>query len=164
MKLAPFPNPRDLIRQWENGEIKRETLHTLMAEHQAAIIKEAEEERLNPIASYLDRVMNKRMAKKLINLHGEANLRELLLALSEMPDFLPAGFLWNINHWDLPLHCFIRNKRAPVFRIKEVFVKSSRAMMLIEHGSAKKKETQREKIHFERHWRGEMKVVSREEM
>lgn len=162
MKLAPFPNPRDLIRQWENGEIERETLHLLMAQHRAAIIEEAEEERLNPIASYVDRVMNKRMAKKLINLHGEANLRELIFALSEMPDFLPAAFLWNINHWDLPLHCFIRNKREPVFRIKEVFVRSSRAMMLIEHGSAKKGETQREKIHFERHWRGEMKVTKRE--
>lgn len=161
MKLAPFPNPRDLIRQWENGEIERETLHLLMAEHQAAIIQEAEEERLNPIAAYLDRMMNKRMAKKLINLHGEANLRELISALSEMPNFLPAAFLWNINHWDLPLHCFIRNKREPVFRIKEVFVKSSRAMMLIEHGSVKKGKTQREKIHFERHWRGEMKVSRR---
>ncbi len=162
MKLAPFPSPRVLVLQWEAGEIKREELQRLMALHQAAILEEAEEERANPVASYVDRMMNKRMAKKLINAHGEANMRELCLALSEVPEFLPAAFLWNADHWDLPLHCFIRNKREPIFRIREVFVRSDRAMMLVEHGSSKKKETERERFHFERHWRGEMKVVKRE--
>lgn len=164
MKLAPFPSPRALIRQWEQGEIQRETLHALMAQHQAAIIEEAEEERLNPFASYLDRMMNKRMAKKLITRYGEANIRELCFALSELSDFLPAAFLWNVNHWDLPLHCFIRHKREPIFRIQEVFIRSARAMMLIEHGSARKGATIRERVHFERHWRGEMQVVKRERL
>ena len=89
MKLAPFPSPRVLVLQWEAGEIKREELQRLMALHQAAILEEAEEERANPVASYVDRMMNKRMAKKLINAHGEANMRELCLALSEVPEFLP---------------------------------------------------------------------------
>lgn len=162
MKLAPFPNPRELVRQWEAGEIERETLQHLMAQHQAAIIAEAEEERLNPFASYLDRMMNKRMAKKLINLHGEAKVRELCFALSELPDFLPAAFLWNVNHWDLPLHCFLRHKREPLFIIEEAFIRSSRAMLLVEHGSGQKANRIRERIHFERHWRGEMKAVKRE--
>ncbi|MDB4271732.1 hypothetical protein N9873_04100 [Akkermansiaceae bacterium] len=164
MKLAPFPSPRALVRQWEKGEIKREELHALIAQHQAAILAEAEEERANPIAAYLDRLSNKRMAKKLINQHGEASLRELCLGLSELPEFLPAAFLWNADHWDLPFHCFIRHQKEPVFRIREVFLRQGRAMMLIEHGSAKKRETTRERITFERHWRGEMKVVSREEV
>lgn len=150
------------MRQWEKGEITRDQLHVLMTQHQEAILAEAEEERENPFASYIDRMVNKRMAKKLIDRHGEANLRELCLALSELEDFLPAAFLWNVNHWDLPLHCFFRNKREPVFRVRDVFVKHHRAMMLIEHGSANKRQTQRERIHFERHWKGEMKVVRRE--
>ncbi|MDB4507076.1 hypothetical protein N9055_02545 [Akkermansiaceae bacterium] len=54
MKLAPFPSPRALVRQWEKGEIKREELHALMAQHQEAILAEAEEERANPIAAYID--------------------------------------------------------------------------------------------------------------
>ncbi|MEN8695631.1 MAG: hypothetical protein ACN4GG_09135 [Akkermansiaceae bacterium] len=164
MKLAPFPTPRELVRQWEAGEIKREKLHELMAQHQAAIIAEAEEERLNPFAGYLDRMLNQRMAKKLIKAHGEANIRELCLALSELPDFLPAAFLWNVNHWDLPLHCFIRHKREPVFLIHEAFVRSGRGMLLIEHGSVQKAQRTRERIHFERHWRGEMKVTKREDI
>jgi len=164
MKLAPFPSPRTLVRQWEKGEIKREELHLLMAQHQTAILAEAEEEHANPIAAYLERMTNKRSAKKLINQHGEASLRELCLALSELPEFLPAAFLWNADHWDLPFHCFIRNKREPVFRIREVFLRSSRAIMLIEHGAAQKRRTTRERITLERHWRGEMKVVAREQI
>jgi hypothetical protein len=43
-------------------------------------------------------------------------------------------------------------------------VKSSRAVMLVEHGSAKKSETRRERLTFKRHWKGEMEVVKREDM
>jgi len=132
MKLAPFPSPRILVRRWENGEIEREEMQRLMAEHQYALLEEAEEVRKvrkNPVASYVEGLMSKRAAKKLIRAHGEAGIRELLLALSEVENFLPSAYLWNAMHWDVPLYCFIRTKRAPIFRVKEMWVKSDRGEM-----------------------------------
>jgi len=163
MKLAPFPTPNVLIRQWQDGEIEREELHELMAHHQRALLEEAEESRRNPIASYVEGVMNKRAAKRLIRDHGEAAIRELLVAMAEMDDFSPAAYLWNADHWDVALHCFVRHKSAPVIRIKETMIKSQRAVILIEHGGGKKKDTLRERVSFQRDWKGAMKVVKREQ-
>ncbi len=162
MKLAPFPTPDVLIRRWQDGEIEREELHELMAHHQRALLEEAEEARKNPIAAYVEGVMNKRVAKRLIRDHGEAAIRELLVAMAEMEDFAPAAYLWNADHWDVALHCFIRSKSAPVFRIKETMIKSGRAVILIEHGGGKKKDTLRERVSFKRHWKGAMRVEKRE--
>lgn len=159
MKLAPFPSPRVLVRRWEAGEIKREELQALMAEHQRAILEEAEEVFQNPIAAFIEGVVNKRIAKRLMRQHGEAGVRELLVALSELEDFPPSAFLWNAMHWDVPLHCFIRSKSAPVFRVKEMWVKSDRGEMFIEYGELKK--LRKERVIFERHWRGEMRVSER---
>jgi len=103
--------------------------------------------------------LNKRAAKRLIRLHGEAGVRELLVALSEVEGFPPSAFLWNAMHWDVPLHCFLRTKRAPVFRVKEMWVKSDRGEMLVEHGDVKT--LQKERFVFERHWKGEMLVSQR---
>ena len=162
MKLAPFPTPKALIRRWQNGEIEREELHELMAHHQRALLEEAEESRKNPIAAYVEGLMNKRVAKRLISEHGEAAIRELLAAMAELEDFPPSAYLWNADHWDVALHCFIRSKNAPVFRIRETLIKSQRAVILIEHGGGKKKDTLRERVSFERNWQGEMKVSKRE--
>ena len=162
MKLAPFPTPKALIRRWQNGEIEREELHELMAHHQRALLEEAEESRKNPIAAYVEGLMNKRVAKRLISEHGEAAIRELLAAMAELEDFPPSAYLWNADHWDVALHCFIRSKSAPVFRIRETLIKSQRAVILIEHGGGKKKDTLRERVSFERNWQGEMKVSKRE--
>jgi hypothetical protein len=43
-------------------------------------------------------------------------------------------------------------------------VKSSQAVMLVEHGSAKKSKNRRERLTFKRHWKGEMEVVKREDV
>ena len=40
MKLAPFPTPPNLIRQWQEGEIEREEMQRLMGEHQKELLKE----------------------------------------------------------------------------------------------------------------------------
>jgi hypothetical protein len=162
MKLAPFLTPRILIRQWQEGEIDREEMQRLMAEHQAALLEEAEEYHRNPVAGYLEGLLNKRAARRLLAAHSEAAIRELFLALSWLDDFPPSAFLWNADHWDLALHAFFRTKTAPVFRVREMMIKSSRAVILIEYGSPKKSEICRERMTFARHWRGEMEVVKRE--
>ncbi len=164
MKLAPFPTPRALIQQWQDGEIEREEMQRLMAQHQQALLDEAEEYYQNPIAGYLEGLLNKRVVKRLLASHREAAVRELFMALSWLDDFPPAAFLWNADHWDLALHAFIRTKSEPIFRVREMMIKSSRAVMLVEHGSRKKSQMRRERITFQRHWKGEMEVSKREQI
>lgn len=162
MKLAPFPTPRNLILQWQDGEIEREEMQRMMSEHQKELLKEADSYHFNPIAGYLEGLLNKRAARRLVREHGEAAIRELLLALSWLHDFEPGAYLWNADHWDVALHAYFRTKSEPVFRVRELMVKSSRAVMIVEHGSAKRSETRRERLTFKRHWKGEMEVVKRE--
>lgn len=162
MKPGPFPTPRDLMTRWQEGQIEREEMQRLMKQHQAALLQEAEDYHANPIAGYLEGLANKRLAKRLIKEHGEAAVRELLLAMSWLPDFEPAAYLWNADHWDMGLHVFFRSKSEPVFRVRESMIRSSRAIWLIEYGPSKKGRTKRERITFKRHWKGEMEVVKRE--
>jgi hypothetical protein len=162
MKLAPFPTPNHLIEKWQRGEIEREEMQSLMKQHQLALLEEAEEYHRNPIAGYLEGLLNKRAANLLIKAHGEASIREILLAMSHLQVFPPSAYLWNADHWDVSLHAFFRTRSAPVFRIREIMVKSTRAVLLIEHGSPKKSETTLERITLERNWRGDMEVVMRE--
>jgi hypothetical protein len=162
MKLGPFPSPRELMTRWQDGTIEREEMQRLMREHHLALLEEAEDYHANPVAGYLEGLVNKRMAKRLIRDHGEAAVRELLLAMSWLPDFAPAAYLWNADHWDMGLHVFFRHKSEPVFRVRESLIKSERAVWLIEYGSSKKSRVTRERVTFRRHWKGEMEVVKRE--
>ncbi|MGC6565180.1 MAG: hypothetical protein ACON38_06150 [Akkermansiaceae bacterium] len=161
MKLAPFPTPDLLIEQWQQGKIKREEMQRLMKQHQMALLEEAEEYHWNPIAGYLEGLLNKRAARLLIKSHGEAAIREIFLAMSRLQDFPPSAYLWNADHWDVSLHAFLRTRTEPVFRVREILVKTTRATLLIEHGSPKKSETTRERISLERNWKGEMEVTKR---
>jgi hypothetical protein len=162
VKLAPFPTPNHLIEKWQRGEIEREEMQRLMKQHQQALLEEAEEYHRNPIAGYLEGLLNKRAASILIKGHGEAAIREIFLAMSHLQDFPPSAYLWNADHWDVSLHAFLRTRSTPIFRIREIMVKSTRAVLLIEHGSPKKSETTRERITLKRDWRGDMEVVKRE--
>ena len=164
MKLNPFPTPRALIRRWQDGEMEREEMQRLMAEHQAALLDEADQYYQNPIAGYLEGLLNRRAARRLLAEHSEAAVRELFLALSWLDDFPPSAFLWNADHWDLSLHAFFRTRSEPVFRVRELMIKSNCAVVLVEYGSAKRSKTRRERISFQRHWKGEMEVVKREQL
>ena len=159
LALEHLESPRKIFRLWHEGEIKREELQQRLAAHQRAILAEAEESRQNPIASYIEGLLTKRAAAKLIHQHGEANVREMLVALSELENFRLAAFLWNASHWDVPLHCFLRQKKAPVFRIKEMWVKSDRGEMLTQYG--RPEALTHEQFRFSRHWRGHLEVVER---
>jgi len=162
MKLAPFPTPNHLIEKWQRGDIEREEMQRLMKQHQQALLDEAEAYHRNPIAGYLEGLLNKRAAHLLIKAHGEAAIRELFLAISHLQNFPPSAYLWNADHWDISLHAFLRTRSTPVLRIREIMVKTTRAVLLIEHGSPKKSDTTRERITLKRDWQGDMEVTKRE--
>ena len=88
-----------------------------MAEHARELIAEMEEDYQNPAAAWIEGLLAKRAAARLIRRHGSRLLRELLVALADVADFPPARYLWNAGHPDVPLHCFLRMRREPVFRI-----------------------------------------------
>ena len=76
------------------------------------------------------------MAGRLVRRHGSRVVREVLVALAEVPDFPAARHLWNAAHPDVPLHCFLRIRREPVFRILSMNRRSDDIELLVEHGEA----------------------------
>ncbi len=118
-----------------------------------------EEVHANPQASWLESLLNKRQAAKLISSHGEPILREVMLALSELPNFPSAKFLWNADHPDMPLHCFLRTRRDPLFRLIKIYSAPFTLEATVEHGS--KKELIKETFSLERDRLGQLVVRDR---
>ena len=111
----------------------REELHSLMALHARELIQEMENDYQNPAAAWIEGVLAKRAAGRLVRRHG-----------SQLP---PVTRLWNAAHPDVPLHCFLRIRREPVFRIVSVDVQPQCIQVVIEHGQpARGKPTRREFI------------------
>ena len=133
-----IPTPRQLFAQFERGEIEREEFHALMAVHARELIEEMEEDRQNPAAAWIERLLCGRAAARLVRKHGSRLLREILVALSEVPDFPPSRYLWNASHPDVPLHCFLRIRREPVFRIVSIDLRGREIEVATEHGAAPK--------------------------
>jgi hypothetical protein len=131
-----IPTPKQLFAQFERGEIEREELQALMALHARELIAEMEEDYQNPAAAWIERLMVRRAAGRLIRRHGSRLLREVLVALSEVDGFPPARLLWNASHPDLPLDCFLRMRREPVFRIARIEHRSDEIEVTTEHGDA----------------------------
>lgn len=130
-----LPTPDKLLARFERGEIERSELHAQMALHARALIREMEEDHLNPAAALMERIQAGRLARRLVKHHSARLVRECLVALSEVGDFPAADRLWNASHPDLPLHCFMRVKRRPVFRIVAIHQESAMAVRcLTEHG------------------------------
>jgi hypothetical protein len=119
MPQAPF-TPAAIFARFERGEMDRDELHALLALHARELIEEMEEDYQNPAAALLEFLLAKRALKRLLRRHSPGTIREVLVALSKMPDFPPARLLWNAAHPDVPLHCFLRIRREPVFRISEI--------------------------------------------
>lgn len=131
-----IPTPKQLFAQFERGEIEREELQALMAVHARELIGEMEEDYQNPAAAWIERLMARRAAGRLVRRHGSRLLREVLMALAEVEGFPPARHLWNASHPDLPLHCFLRMRREPVFRIARIEHRSEEIEVTTEHGDA----------------------------
>lgn len=113
------------MEQFERGEIERHELHAQMAIHARALIREIEEDHLNPAAALIERLTAVRHARRLVKQHGARLVRECLVALSDVPGFPPSENLWNASHPDVPLYCFMRMRRCPRFRILKIECESA---------------------------------------
>ena len=160
---APPPPPR-LFQLFEADDISREELHAAMAVHARNLIAEMEEQRRNPVAAWMEQSRNKRAAAKLRREHDEAALREVLQTLAEQLDFPPAQLLWNATHYTVPLHCFIRTRHEPVFRVLSFWAKLQSAEIRVEYGATEKKHANREHFFLKRAWNGVLEVERRTEI
>ena len=161
MNFATVPTPPQLFRQFERGDISREELHACLALHARNLIDEMEEARKNPKTSYLERLRNFSSARKLAKKHGRSRVREIFHTLGQVDGFPPSQILWNANHTDVPLHCFIRSRIEPVFRVTGLDVEPMNVEMEVEYGANDKKKTTRELIRMQRTARLELEVVER---
>lgn len=112
----PLIPPR-LFEDFEAGLITREQLHAAMAWHAQELLVEVEEAVQDPIATWWETMLARRAAARLSNRHGERRVRLVLHALSRVPGYSHARYLWNATHPDVPLHCFFRMRREPKFRL-----------------------------------------------
>jgi hypothetical protein len=131
-----LPTPSEIFARFERGEIERDEVHALMALHARELITEMEEDYQHPAAALIENLRARRLAARLVRRHGGRLLREVLIALSEVPDFPPARRLWNAPHPDVPLYCFLRIAREPVFRILSILSSGTDLEVTVEHGAA----------------------------
>lgn len=129
-----------------------------MTIHQQQLLVEIAEARRNPVLAYLDDKLSKFTANRLERRHGERLIRQILRALSELENFPPANLVWNAGHRDVPLHCFFRIRREPVFRILRIERTCPYVKIVIEHGKAAKRHTTRQTLFLEQTRYGDLKV------
>lgn len=151
--------PRQLFRLFDAGTLSREQLRESLMQHAHELIEEMEDVHANPQASWLEGLINKHHAARLMRFHGESMVREIMLALSEVPNFAPARFLWNADHADMPLHCFVRTRREPLFRILKIISAPFTLEAIVEHGS--KQALVQERFSLERDRFGQLIVRER---
>jgi hypothetical protein len=162
LSMARLLSPPKLIAQFECGLIDRSQLHAAMAQHAQVLIEEMLHEREFPEESRWEQWRNRLAANRLSAQHGEIRIRELLHALSDLDDFAPADLLWNVAHRHVPLHCFFRTKRAPIFRIKSMTSAAAQAQLVVEYSEGKSTTVVRETFQLARDRRWQWQVISRE--
>jgi hypothetical protein len=154
-----IPTPNQLFAMFERGEIERDELQALMAAHARELIAEMEENYQNPAAAWIESLLARQSAARLARRHGGSLVREVLVALSELPDFPPVRHLWNAAHPDVPLHCFLRMRREPVFRILQLGQRADVVELLIEHGDARRGRGTRQTFILRRDERWRLRVM-----
>jgi hypothetical protein len=136
--------PPQLFEDFESGLITREQLHAAMSFHAKGLIEEVIEAHENPLAAWWEGMLARKMASRLAARHGERRVRQVLPALADIPDFFPAQWLWNASHPDVPLFCFLRLRKEPVFRVVKIDSQAGVVHVTVEYGSAGKGEATRE--------------------
>ena len=130
-----IPTPSQIFASFERGDIERDEVHALMALHARELIGEMEEDHQNPATALIESLLQRRLASRLIRRHGGRLVREILVALAEVSDFPPSRYLWNASHPDVPLHCYFRMRREPVFRVVGIKSNGGEFEVEVEHGS-----------------------------
>lgn len=153
--------PPVLIRQFERGLLTREQLHEKMAAHAKHLIEEMEQDHAYPLEGLVEQWRNRHHAARLIAKHGERPVREVFHVLSEIEDFFPASLLWNASHFHVPLHCFIRMQRAPLFRVKKMTSTATSVTIEIHYSRHANDMLQQETFHLVRNRRWLLEVVKR---
>lgn len=138
--------PPQLFADYEAGLMTREQLHSAMAFHARNLIEEVVEAKENPLAAWWEGLLARKTASRLAARHGERRLRAIFAALADVPDFLPAQWLWNALHPDVPLFCFLRLRKEPIFRLANVVNNAGIVTVTIEYGAAEKHDTTREEF------------------
>jgi len=159
--LSALP-PDRLFELFESGRIDRETLQALMAIQARQLIEEMDEDRQNPAAAFIEHLRNLRVAIKLARRHGQQVLRDVFSTLARMEGFPPTKLLWNASHAHVPLHCFFRTKREPVFRVLKLVNDGAVVRIEIEYGVRYPKAVHREAIVLKRDERWQLQVQERE--
>jgi hypothetical protein len=154
--------PRQLFRAYDNGQITREEFRDAMRGHAVQLIEEMEEVHQNPIAAWMEMLKNRRIAWRLARMNGEVLVREIFVALSELPDFPLANWLWNADRPLIPLYCFLRTRRDPLFRVLKIETAPFVIVAHIEYGNATSAKPQRERFSFDRDKFGRLQVSQRE--
>ena len=159
--MSSLLTPQRLLAQYEKGTITLIQWREGIREHCEMALKEAEEELEEPKLALLELWRTKTAVKKLLKDNKDAAIREVLLALSGLENFLPAIYLWNADQLSTPLHCFFRERRSPVIRFLKFKASQLNADIEIEYGGLDKKLRTREHIILERHWKGDLRLHSR---
>ena len=131
-----IPTPTQIFASFERGEIGRDEMHAMMALHARELIKEIEEDRQNPASALIENLLARRSVSRLVRRHSGRLFRDILVALAELEDFPPSRYLWNASHLDVPLYCFLRMRREPVFRISSIRQVGPEVELEVEHGSS----------------------------
>ena len=131
-----IPTPTQIFASFERGEIDRDELHAMMALHARELIQEMVEDYQNPASALIESLLARRSVSRLVRRHSGRLFREILVALADRAEFLPSRYLWNASHPDVPLHCFLRMRREPVFRISSIQQKGPDVEVEVEHGSS----------------------------
>lgn len=154
--------PRQIFRAFDSGRMTRQQFREAMRFHAEQLIEEMVEVNQNPLAAWMEMLKNRRQAWRLARQHGEPLVREIFVALSEVPEFPLANWLWNADRPQLPLYCFLRTRREPVFRVQRIDSAPFSLSVNIEYGSIKKADAVREKFTFQRDAYGRLEVRTRE--
>jgi hypothetical protein len=153
--------PPQLYDDFEAGLLTREQLHAAMAFHARNVIEEVIEAAENPLAAWWEGVLARKTAGRLAARHGERRLRAIFAALAELPDFLPAQWLWNAHHPDVPLFCFLRLRREPVFRVIRIASEAGAVTVTVEYGTADPRLITRETFVLTHRRQGGLEVTER---
>jgi len=155
-----IPPPHQIFVQYERGEIEREEMQALMALHARELISEMEEDYQNPAAAWIEQLLSRRAGSKWVKRHSNRLLREVLSALADVPDFPLARYFWNAMHPDVPIHCFFRIRREPVFQIRALDLKGETVRATIEYGVVKGEKPVKREFVFRRDDQWQLKVVA----
>lgn len=146
------------------GELSRDEFREAMRHHAEFIIEEMVEAHDNSLAAWIEMLRNRRIANRLTRQHGERLVRDIFTALSEVPEFPLANWLWNADRPELPLYCFLRSRNEPLFKVLSIVSAPFLLTIDVEYGKAGKGQAMKERFTLDRDGYGRVFVAGREKL